>query len=50
MPGALVLCEADGGCFADPRDVPCRNLMIYGRCRYEDTCAYNHDVNKSPEL
>ncbi|KAK1641292.1 hypothetical protein BDP81DRAFT_310591 [Colletotrichum phormii] len=26
----------------------CRNVMIYGHCRYENTgCAFNHDQNRS---
>lgn len=31
----------------DSKDTLCRNIMIYGHCRYEDQgCAFNHDQNK----
>jgi PAB-dependent poly(A)-specific ribonuclease subunit 3 len=30
------------------KDTLCRNVLIYGHCRYEDQgCAYNHDLNKT---
>lgn len=30
------------------KDTLCRNVVIYGHCRYEDQgCAFNHDQNKS---
>ncbi|TVY46335.1 PAN2-PAN3 deadenylation complex subunit PAN3 [Lachnellula occidentalis] len=30
------------------KDTLCRNVLIYGHCRYEDQgCAFNHDPNKS---
>ncbi|GAB1212403.1 PAB-dependent poly(A)-specific ribonuclease subunit 3 [Aspergillus terreus] len=30
------------------KDTLCRNVTIYGRCRYEDKgCVYNHDPNKT---
>ena len=30
------------------KDTLCRNVLIYGHCRYEDQgCAFNHDQNKS---
>jgi hypothetical protein len=29
------------------KDTLCRNIMIYGNCRYEDQgCAFNHDQGK----
>ncbi|GAB1200224.1 PAB-dependent poly(A)-specific ribonuclease subunit 3 [Aspergillus pseudonomiae] len=29
------------------KDTLCRNVTIYGRCRYEDKgCAFNHDPHK----
>jgi hypothetical protein len=29
------------------KDTLCRNVLIYGHCRYEDQgCAFNHDPNK----
>ena len=39
---------ADGGGCSENRDTLCRNITIYGHCRYEDTCAFNHDMNKPP--
>ncbi|KAJ9155347.1 PAN2-PAN3 deadenylation complex subunit PAN3 [Pleurostoma richardsiae] len=31
------------------KDTLCRNVMIYGHCRYEDQgCTFNHDQNKIP--
>ncbi|KAK8023601.1 hypothetical protein PG993_011667 [Apiospora rasikravindrae] len=31
----------------DSKDTLCRNILIYGHCRYEDQgCAFNHDQNK----
>lgn len=31
----------------DTKDTLCRNVLIYGHCRYEDQgCAFNHDQNK----
>ncbi|KAK4215838.1 PAB-dependent poly(A)-specific ribonuclease subunit PAN3 [Rhypophila decipiens] len=30
------------------RDTPCRNIRIYGRCRYEDSgCTFNHDMDQN---
>ncbi|CBF88820.1 uncharacterized protein ANIA_10121 [Aspergillus nidulans FGSC A4] len=30
------------------KDTLCRNVTIYGRCRYEDKgCAFNHDPHKN---
>ncbi|KAH8654487.1 hypothetical protein BGZ60DRAFT_386045 [Tricladium varicosporioides] len=30
------------------KDTLCRNVLIYGHCRYEEQgCAFNHDPNKS---
>jgi PAB-dependent poly(A)-specific ribonuclease subunit 3 len=30
------------------KDTLCRNILIYGNCRYEDQgCTFNHDQNKS---
>lgn len=30
------------------KDTLCRNVLIYGHCRYEDQgCAFNHDPNKT---
>ncbi|KAK4239098.1 hypothetical protein C8A03DRAFT_14482 [Achaetomium macrosporum] len=32
----------------DNKDTLCRNILIYGNCRYEDQgCTFNHDQNKS---
>ncbi|KAH7018270.1 PAB-dependent poly(A)-specific ribonuclease subunit PAN3 [Microdochium trichocladiopsis] len=32
----------------DTKDTLCRNVLIYGHCRYEDQgCAFNHDQNKN---
>lgn len=29
------------------KDTPCRNILIYGHCRYKDQgCAFSHDTNK----
>lgn len=29
------------------KDTLCRNVLIYGHCRYEDQgCAFNHDPNR----
>ncbi|SPQ19753.1 7b055bd6-849a-4d9c-aaf3-848eb17c1693 [Thermothielavioides terrestris] len=31
------------------KDTLCRNILIYGNCRYEDQgCTFNHDQNKNP--
>lgn len=31
----------------DTKDTLCRNILIYGHCRYEDTgCAFSHDQSK----
>ncbi|KXJ89408.1 PAB-dependent poly(A)-specific ribonuclease subunit PAN3, partial [Microdochium bolleyi] len=33
---------------SDTKDTLCRNVLIYGHCRYEDQgCAFNHDQNKN---
>jgi PAB-dependent poly(A)-specific ribonuclease subunit 3 len=33
------------------KDTLCRNVLIYGHCRYEDQgCAFNHDPNKTVSL
>ncbi|KAI5463995.1 hypothetical protein BGZ63DRAFT_351604 [Mariannaea sp. PMI_226] len=30
------------------KDTLCRNVLIYGHCRYEDQgCAFSHDQNKT---
>jgi PAB-dependent poly(A)-specific ribonuclease subunit 3 len=30
------------------KDTLCRNILIYGNCRYEDQgCTFNHDQNKT---
>ena len=30
------------------KDTVCRNILIYGNCRYEDQgCTFNHDQNKN---
>lgn len=30
------------------KDTLCRNVLIYGHCRYEDQgCAFSHDQNKN---
>jgi len=32
----------------DTKDTLCRNVLIYGHCRYEDQgCTFNHDQNKN---
>lgn len=32
----------------DTKDTPCRNILIYGHCRYEDQgCTFNHDQSKN---
>ncbi|KAK7754598.1 PAB-dependent poly(A)-specific ribonuclease subunit 3 [Diatrype stigma] len=32
----------------DTKDTLCRNVLIYGHCRYEDQgCAFNHDQHKN---
>ncbi|ORY67440.1 PAB-dependent poly(A)-specific ribonuclease subunit PAN3 [Pseudomassariella vexata] len=32
----------------DSKDTLCRNILIYGKCRYENQgCAFNHDQNKA---
>ncbi|KAI1744539.1 hypothetical protein F4680DRAFT_405125 [Xylaria scruposa] len=32
----------------DSKDTLCRNVLIYGHCRYEDQgCSFNHDQNKN---
>ncbi|KAI3340960.1 hypothetical protein F4824DRAFT_359968 [Ustulina deusta] len=32
----------------DSKDTLCRNVLIYGHCRYEDQgCAFNHDQNRN---
>jgi hypothetical protein len=33
---------------AESKETLCRNILIYGNCRYEDQgCTFNHDQNKS---
>ncbi|KAM7201406.1 PAB-dependent poly(A)-specific ribonuclease subunit PAN3 [Naviculisporaceae sp. PSN 640] len=33
---------------SETKDTPCRNIRIYGRCRYEDSgCTFNHDMDKN---
>lgn len=30
------------------KDTPCRNILIYGHCRYKDIgCAFSHDQGVS---
>jgi PAB-dependent poly(A)-specific ribonuclease subunit 3 len=30
------------------KDTLCRNVLIYGHCRYEDQgCTFNHEPNKT---
>jgi PAB-dependent poly(A)-specific ribonuclease subunit 3 len=29
--------------FTENKDTPCRNITIYGHCRYINTCTFNHD-------
>lgn len=32
----------------DHKDTLCRNILIYGHCRYENSgCTFNHDQNKN---
>ncbi|CAI0650189.1 unnamed protein product [Colletotrichum noveboracense] len=32
---------------SENKDTQCRNVMIYGHCRYENAgCAFNHDQNR----
>lgn len=34
--------------FAESKDTLCRNVLIYGHCRYENSgCAFNHEQNRS---
>ena len=36
------------GYLENAKDTLCRNVLIYGHCRYEDQgCAFNHDPNKT---
>lgn len=38
---------ADGRPPPDHKDTLCRNILIYGHCRYENSgCTFNHDQNK----
>lgn len=33
---------------AESKDTLCRNVLIYGHCRYENSgCAFNHDQNRN---
>lgn len=33
----------------ESRDTPCRNVLIYGYCRYKNNgCAFSHDEEKEP--
>lgn len=42
MPGADLLSVAEN------KDTLCRNVLIYGHCRYEDQgCTFSHDQNKN---
>lgn len=52
LPGYPDVVDALADNFASPmtenRDTPCRNIRIYGRCRYEDQgCTFNHDMDKN---
>ncbi|KAG7120001.1 PAN2-PAN3 deadenylation complex subunit pan3 like protein [Verticillium longisporum] len=32
----------------ESKDTLCRNVLIYGHCRYENSgCAFNHDQNRT---
>lgn len=34
--------------YAASKDTTCRNILIYGHCRYKDQgCAFNHDTNQN---
>ncbi|CVL00349.1 uncharacterized protein FPRN_08532 [Fusarium proliferatum] len=38
----------DHGALPENKDTLCRNVLIYGHCRYEDQgCAFSHDQNKN---
>jgi len=40
--------DADMVILENSKDTLCRNVLIYGHCRYEDQgCAFNHDPNKT---
>lgn len=44
---SLVALAADGRS-VENKDTLCRNILIYGNCRYEDQgCTFNHDQNKN---
>jgi hypothetical protein len=32
------------------KDTPCRNITIYGHCRYINTCTFNHDQMDTTHL
>jgi len=39
--------DIDEAVLENAKDTLCRNVLIYGHCRYEDQgCAFNHDPNK----
>ncbi|KAF5708851.1 hypothetical protein FGLOB1_6220 [Fusarium globosum] len=39
--------DIDHGALPENKDTICRNVVIYGHCRYEDQgCAFSHDQNK----
>lgn len=39
--GGLISCTTDNS-----KDTLCRNVLIYGHCRYEDQgCSFNHEPN-----
>ena len=52
LPGYLdlmnTLADSCASAMTENRDTPCRNIRIYGRCRYEDQgCTFNHDMDKN---
>jgi hypothetical protein len=41
--------ELMSGKTENAKDTLCRNVLIYGHCRYEDQgCAFNHEPNNIP--
>lgn len=44
----LILSNPSARAQLDTKDTLCRNVLIYGHCRYEDQgCAFNHDKGSS---
>ncbi len=50
MPELSVTMRADMPTWnlSDTKDTMCRNVLIYGHCRFQDQgCAFNHDQTKN---